>query len=214
MHFDGNASKLIAAMAREADRKAALERLATCFGYAKLSERELFSRGQCRTGALLTSGSGDIALKWRFLLAVPALAVRRASARARLIVRGQHRHEEPTTEMAVASEDDRPREGMVEAKLGIANQPDSGNAPWRPRNDGRFRQAEPAAFERQIHCQSPLRIVSLRMARYLVRRDIAPGSCRRERRMRVAVDEHTSKCQLPSAAGTQVAKIRERIVED
>lgn len=39
-HFDGNVSKLIAAMAREARRKAALERLAIWSGYAKLTERE------------------------------------------------------------------------------------------------------------------------------------------------------------------------------
>ena len=39
-HFDGNVSKLIAAMAQEARRKAALERLAIWSGYAKLSERE------------------------------------------------------------------------------------------------------------------------------------------------------------------------------
>ena len=39
-HFEGNVSKLIAAMAREARRKAALERLAVWSGYAGLSERE------------------------------------------------------------------------------------------------------------------------------------------------------------------------------
>ncbi|MDX2090366.1 MAG: hypothetical protein SFX73_21085 [Kofleriaceae bacterium] len=38
--FDGNVSKLIAAMAREARRKGALERLAVWSGYSKLSERE------------------------------------------------------------------------------------------------------------------------------------------------------------------------------
>ena len=39
-HFDGNVSKLIAAMAREVRRKAALERLAIWSGYSKLTERE------------------------------------------------------------------------------------------------------------------------------------------------------------------------------
>jgi hypothetical protein len=38
-HFDGNISKLIAAIAREARRKAALDRLAVWSGYSELSER-------------------------------------------------------------------------------------------------------------------------------------------------------------------------------
>lgn len=39
-HFDGNDSKLVAAMAREARRKGALERLATWSGCATLPEHE------------------------------------------------------------------------------------------------------------------------------------------------------------------------------
>lgn len=116
--------------------------------------------------------------------------------------------------MAIASKQDWSLNGVGEPEFRLSRQSDTRNPTRLPRADARLRKSATAALESKVKRQSMPCALGLRVARRLVRGDVAPDTRWRERRMGIAVDEASPQCKQPGPARAQLDELEQRFIQD